>query len=271
MQRLATGSVLAIGLVAGLFYLPQLGWFLLLTLISVLCALELGTLLRTRYPGSLGWLLPVTTLAAIAALHFGDKLIGVDGAAGQGLMACVLIVLPAVGSLLTGHPERAWPAVPWISFGAIYCAIPAVLLVQLRENSGPWVVVLLLGVVGVGDSAAYYFGKRFGRAKLAPALSPKKTWIGSAAGVLAAVVFGALWSWFRLEQIELWLLLLVAATQVAAQFGDLLESAIKRTSGVKDSGALLPGHGGVLDRADASLLASPVFVIGVQMLGQEWR
>ncbi len=271
MQRLATGLVLTLGLIASLFLLPSEAWLGLLVLVGLLCANELATLLRSRNPGSPRWLLPTVTLMTMATMLYAGTLEGAERVAVQGLLALVVIVLPAVGALLTGEPERAWPAVPWTSFGALYCAVPVVLLFRVHESAGPWVVLLMFAVVGVGDSAAYYFGKQFGKAKLAPALSPKKTWVGSGSAVVAALVVGAVWSWFRLERIDPWLLLLVAMTQIAGQFGDLLESAIKRTSGVKDSGSILPGHGGILDRADASLLASPVFVVGVQLLGSNWR
>ena len=124
-----------------------------------------------------------------------------------------------------------------------------------------------------GDIAALYIGKRFGRRKLAPTLSPNKTWEGAIASVFASVIFGvgliALRRLARRPRLQLHSQLhtnaaLVAASSslavvnVAAQVGDLAESALKRSAGVKDSGTLLPGHGGILDRIDALLLAAPV-------------
>jgi phosphatidate cytidylyltransferase len=159
--------------------------------------------------------------------------------------------------------------------GSVFCllyvgftmsAIPA-----LREQSnGPSLLVFLMCVVWAGDIAALYIGRLWGRHKLAPALSPNKTWegtLGSLAGSLVAAggLFGlarwlAQWDNAKLsypEDIWYWLLLAVVVN-AAAQVGDLAESALKRSAGVKDSGTLLPGHGGVLDRIDALLLAAPV-------------
>ncbi len=270
MQRLATGFVLAAGLVVCLFLLPSLAWLAVLTLFVAACAHELGSLLSGRHPGSPGWALPLVAVATLATVYGSRLLPEQMESAATALLAAVVVVLPAICALLTGKPKNVWPAVPWITFGAVYCALPAVFLFDLREQSGPWLVVLLLGLVGVGDSAAYYVGKSLGRHKLAPELSPKKTWVGSAGGVLGALLFAAVWSWMRLERIDLLLLALAGATQVVGQFGDLLESAIKRTSGVKDSGSVLPGHGGFLDRADATLLGTPVFFLGVSLFGSSW-
>jgi phosphatidate cytidylyltransferase len=132
-------------------------------------------------------------------------------------------------------------------------------------------VAFLLCVVWAGDIAALYVGRAWGRHKLSPKLSPNKTWegaLGSVAGSLLvtggllglAHLLAAQWNSAVLsypEDLGYWLVL-AAAVNVAAQVGDLVESALKRSAGVKDSGSLLPGHGGVLDRIDALLLAAPV-------------
>jgi phosphatidate cytidylyltransferase len=147
-------------------------------------------------------------------------------------------------------------------------------LVNLRdpreEANGPSILALLFCVVWAGDIAALYVGRYWGRRKMAPVLSPKKTWEG-AAGSLAAslLVAGGLlalahilesWNSAVLSYsagIWYWLVL-AAVVNVAAQTGDLVESALKRSVGVKDSGDILPGHGGMLDRIDALLLAAPM-------------
>jgi phosphatidate cytidylyltransferase len=136
--------------------------------------------------------------------------------------------------------------------------------------NGPSLVAFLLCVVWVGDIAALYVGRAWGRHKMAPRLSPNKTWEGAVGSVLGSVLMagGLLGLAELLQQWDsavlsypgdywYWLLLAVVVN-VAAQVGDLAESALKRSAGVKDSGCLLPGHGGVLDRIDALLLAAPV-------------
>ena len=157
----------------------------------------------------------------------------------------------------------------------IYIAYPLTLipLIWNREQGDGLVLVIFLFLcVWSGDIAALYIGKRFGRHKLAPELSPNKTWEGSIASIVASVVFGlglvlyGDWltlhgsSFTRLHTNAPWWewMLLAILLNVAAQFGDLLESALKRGAGVKDSGTMLPGHGGILDRIDALLLAAPV-------------
>lgn len=155
----------------------------------------------------------------------------------------------------------------------VYIAYPLTLIPRLWSiESGVPTVLFLFLCVWCGDIAALYVGRRFGRHKLAPALSPNKTWEGAIASVVAAVVCGMgliLLGDFlanngsgftRLHTNAPWWewLLLAILLNMAAQFGDLLESALKRGAKVKDSGTLLPGHGGILDRIDALLLAAPV-------------
>ena len=153
-----------------------------------------------------------------------------------------------------------------VYIGFTLCTLP---LIGAQEG-GPSLLLLLLFVVWCGDIAALYVGKSIGRRKLAPRLSPNKTWEGTVASVAGSLVItvvlidlakyltgrgidlltypGSVWNW----------LLLALILNIAAQLGDLAESALKRGVGVKDSGTLLPGHGGVLDRIDALLLAAPV-------------
>jgi phosphatidate cytidylyltransferase len=156
-------------------------------------------------------------------------------------------------------------------FGLIYIAYPLTLIPLLwKQEDGPALVLFLMVCVWAGDIAALYLGRAFGERKLAPRLSPGKTWIGSIASILGSVLVAALLIYISdlltahgntvLHISEpLWQSLLLAAIlNIAAQLGDLLESAIKRGAGVKDSGTILPGHGGILDRIDALLLAAPV-------------
>lgn len=156
-------------------------------------------------------------------------------------------------------------------FGLIYIAYPLTLIPLLwKKEDGTALVVFLMVSVWVGDIAALYIGRRFGRHKLAPRLSPGKTWEGSAASIVGSVAAATLVIYIgdvlssrgnlilHTSQPMWQSILLAAVLNVAAQLGDLLESAIKRGAGVKDSGTMLPGHGGILDRIDALLLATPI-------------
>jgi phosphatidate cytidylyltransferase len=156
-------------------------------------------------------------------------------------------------------------------FGLIWIAYPLTLIPLLwKQEDGPALVVFLMVCVWAGDIAALYIGKNFGKRKLAPRLSPGKTWEGSIASVIGSVLAASL-VLFLGDQLSargntilhitepVWQSLLLAVLlNVAAQVGDLIESAVKRGAGVKDSGTMLPGHGGILDRIDALLFAAPV-------------
>lgn len=156
-------------------------------------------------------------------------------------------------------------------FGLLYIAYPLTLIPLLwSKENGPTLVLFLMLCVWTGDIAALYIGRAFGKRKLAPRLSPGKTWVGSIASIAGSILIAlalaetanalsARGNMLLHISEPLWQTLLLAAIlNVAAQLGDLLESAIKRGAGVKDSGTMLPGHGGILDRIDALLVAAPV-------------
>jgi len=145
-------------------------------------------------------------------------------------------------------------------FGAWRCAIP------LREMNRHWLMFGLL-VNWAGDAGAYYVGRRFGKHKLAARVSPKKTWEGSVASVAASILLagGYLLRWIPEVAIGHAMGITVVAN-VAGQVGDLAESAMKRGAGVKDSGAMLPGHGGFLDRVDSTLFSLPVIYAYLMVL-----
>jgi phosphatidate cytidylyltransferase len=166
-------------------------------------------------------------------------------------------------------------------FGLVYIAYTMSLLPLIwNRDDGKPLLIFLMVCVWAGDIAALYIGKNFGRHKLAPKLSPGKTWEGAAASLIGTMVVAACVFWIgdafsahgnmvlHIEE-PLWQLLLLAVVlNAAAQLGDLLESAIKRGAEVKDSGTMLPGHGGILDRIDALLLATPV--LWYALLIKDW-
>jgi phosphatidate cytidylyltransferase len=192
--------------------------------------------------------------------------------------------------------KGSYPAAAASAFAFTYIALPMAMLVQLRQQWGGafWLLYLLL-VVWAGDIFAYFVGRSLGRHLMAPRISPKKTWEGAAASVAASLVVGILLfnhalqissfllrigliqrrdGLFGLEKPEIWpIVWLTIALNVAAQLGDLVESLIKRGAGVKDSGTILPGHGGMLDRIDALLFAAPVlwfYAVALFPPGRPW-
>ena len=151
--------------------------------------------------------------------------------------------LPRAALLLTG--------IVYI-FGCWRCARP------LRELSPHWLMYGLM-LNWVGDIGAYYVGRPFGKHKLAPRVSPNKSWEGSIASVVTSALVGTIYLQLFLPSVPLWqAVALTVAANIAGQLGDLAESAMKRGADVKDSGAILPGHGGFLDRVDSTLFALPV-------------
>jgi len=143
--------------------------------------------------------------------------------------------------------------------GLLFIALPLSALVRLDAVSsiGPRLLLFTLALIWAGDTLAYFVGRWLGRLHMAPQISPGKTWEGAAANLLGSVIVGAAFApWLHLEARHM--VIMAALANIAGQMGDLIESVYKRAAGVKDSGALLPGHGGMLDRIDALILAAPV-------------
>jgi phosphatidate cytidylyltransferase len=200
---------------------------------------------------------------------------------GMALTAALAPFIFLTAAMRRSELSTGYPAAASSVFAFTYIAMPMALLVEIRRQPAGaiWVIYTLLAV-WAGDIFAYFVGKAIGRHRMSPEISPKKTWEGAVASILASVIIGTLWiqhgpgisetllGWglidrgsgmWGLEQPSLLpIIFLSAVVNIAAQLGDLVESLIKRGAGVKDSGTILPGHGGMLDRIDAMLFAVPV-------------
>lgn len=149
---------------------------------------------------------------------------------------------------------KGW-GVHWMLLGFVYCLLPALALLFLRErNEGLDLVIWVFIVTWATDIGAYFAGRAIGGPKLAPAISPNKTIAGLVGGMIVAGLLGGLWAWSA--GLPSLLVMLGVPLAAAAQGGDLFESWMKRRAGVKDSGTLLPGHGGVFDRLDGLLVVA---------------
>lgn len=202
---------------------------------------------------------PSYQLAGGLALHrqigrFAQGLPGVQEA------FFVFVLGVAVLTLWTKRPlVEALPAAGISASGLVLVAFPLSFAVRVHGLSaeGPRLLLFALVIIWVGDSVAYFVGRAMGKHPLAPHLSPKKTWEGSVASFLGSLLVGVVFTrWLSAPLPHL--VVMAGIGNLAGQVGDLLESAYKRSVGVKDSGGLLPGHGGVLDRVDALILAIPV-------------
>jgi phosphatidate cytidylyltransferase len=159
----------------------------------------------------------------------------------------------------------------WILGGLAYVGLATAFLVFLREFAEIYILLGIIGVVIATDTGAYFAGRTFGGPKIAPAISPSKTWSGLFGGMAMAALFIGIEGHYT-EGFKLWQPLAGAALAVVAQMGDFFESWMKRRAGVKDSGNLIPGHGGLFDRADgliAVLCVTAIVVVVLQMTGPQ--
>lgn len=172
----------------------------------------------------------------------------------------VFLIGVALLTLATRRPMvEALPAAGISSSALLLVALPLTYAIRLHgiAKDGPFLLLFSLVITWVADTTAYFVGRAIGKHAFAPHLSPKKTWEGAIASFFGSVLVGFLaHRWLDIPAVHL--MGMAAAGNVAGQIGDLLESAYKRSAGVKDSGALLPGHGGILDRIDALILTFPV-------------
>jgi phosphatidate cytidylyltransferase len=183
-------------------------------------------------------------------------------------VACV-----ALGIVLAAVLARMRAAASlWASIGVALVGLPAVALVWLRSvpELGLDLLLWLLIVVWTTDTAAYVVGRRVGGPRLAPSISPGKTWSGLGGGVIGASLASVITAWALGYERLIQFAGLGAVFAVLAQLGDLAESALKRRAGVKDSGSLIPGHGGVLDRVDGLLLTAPALALLVGSKAWQW-
>jgi len=181
---------------------------------------------------------------------------------GISLEAVLLIFVygtAAIG-LGTRRPLRdVLPAIAAGSAGVLFVALPFSYIVRSNEieHVGRQLVLFTLCLMWAGDTSAYFAGKAFGHLPMAPALSPKKTWEGAFANLISSLLVGIAFArWMQADAVTMLIIAMLA--NIAGQLGDLIKSAYKRGAAVKDSGTLLPGHGGMLDRIDSLILASPV-------------
>jgi phosphatidate cytidylyltransferase len=259
MKRLLTG----IGLIALAFYLiffsPALIFAAAALAMSLLCYREYSALVVAHHIPNPGW---AGIIGGLLMLFLPEIARGQAGLlSGFSLFA----ILAFVVGLRFSDLSTILPYAACVILGALYTFAPWRFAIDLRAES-IHLLFFALALNWIGDSAAYYVGRTLGKHSLAPVVSPKKSWEGAIASVSGSVVFGLLYLGHFLPLFPWWQVTILAITgNVMGQFGDLAESAIKRGAGVKDSGTLLPGHGGMLDRVDSNLFTLPV-VFGMERL-----
>ena len=278
-QRIIT-AVLLIPLVFAALFLAPITWFAWLAAgVFVLASLEWGSFVdaRLRRPVALVLcvLLTLTLLWQPVSSLWQPTLAGLPNAmlylSGSWWLLALVLVLryPASAAL--------WRSSVWLKtlFGVatllpFYWALLSLRSVNLWHDSstGAWLLLFVMALVWAADSGAYFFGKAFGKHKLAPAVSPGKTIEGMIGGLLAAAVLAGVVTYFVGADVHTTLVVLVSSliAVLASILGDLGESMFKREAGLKDSGTLLPGHGGILDRIDSLTAALPIFLLSYLLL-----
>lgn len=271
-QRAALGpravtAVVGIALLLAALRSGGAWWTALVAIVAMLCAWEFARMQALRPLQAAGFVALIAVLFSAFLIGNGLTLV-VIGAIWLGLVA------EKVFTRLGWPPPRPWPAHPqpevdppaWLLFGPTYLAVPTGVLARWRLELPAESILAFLLIIWANDTAAYFVGIAAGRHKLAPSISPGKSWEGAAAGTAAGALVAALAaSWLGMTPGRAIVFGLLVT--IASQIGDLLESAMKRRAGVKDSGTILPGHGGVLDRFDGILLAAPIAYFMVRLWG----
>lgn len=266
--RVATAVVLVLVFLSALFLLPPLGFSALMAIVVAYGAWEWGALAGLRRATARAAYV-IALLALLVWLFSGWQLPG--SALNKEVALPLLLVAGAWWAVallwVQGYPSSAvlWGNVMVCLGVGILVLAPVWLAISVLvgEPRGPWLVLTVVLIVALADIGAYFTGRAFGRHKLAPAVSPGKTWEGALGGIVSVAVFIAVLGIWRELDVQAWLPWagVALATALASVLGDLLESMLKRHRGVKDSGTILPGHGGLLDRLDSLTAALPVFTL----------
>ncbi|RLB41437.1 MAG: hypothetical protein DRH12_08135 [Deltaproteobacteria bacterium] len=262
LKRWLTGIILAVVLVVPLFIGPKWPFHLVLAAISIVAMREIFEMFELTAPFALRLVAYLVSSCLFVAIFLGRVQY-------WPLIIAAWTLLPMIGGLFfySNTNENVTNSVVKAVYAPCYIALPLALLAFVfRYPRGNLWVLFLFVAVFAGDTGAFYLGRLFGRHKLIPSISPGKTWEGAIGGIVCTVVAG-LW-FFRItgiKTLEVSGVVLLFTISIVAQLGDLAESLLKRTHGKKDSGSLLPGHGGILDRIDGLLFAVPVLYYYLMM------
>lgn len=268
-QRVLTALLLVPLVVAGVLFLDTTILAAILGAIVLLGAREMGRLAKLTTPLSLIAYVAVVAVLLWATWQFvtSDQLLIVQGVLSIWWVLATMLLVSRRKPL---EPADG-PRLTILAMGALVLVAAWLSIVSLHafEPYGPRLVLFLMILIWVADSGAYFAGRAFGKSKLSPIVSPGKTWAGAVGAALGAVISAGVLVFTDAAGPQpllalMGLCVLVTAVSIG---GDLWESRLKREAGVKDSGNLLPGHGGVLDRIDSLLAAAPVFALGIAVLG----
>lgn len=257
-ERVITAILMLLVLVPAMLWLPQAGWALLTAGVIALGAWEWGALAafseaaRKLYGGCLFVLMVLLVIFFPALLQWPDAALKQALLWGYGLVTLFWLVL--VPLWVRGRWRCKGVSGAWLGLMVL---LPAWLAIVQFRALGVLTLLAVLSIAWVADIAAYFSGRAFGKHKLAPSVSPGKTWEGVAGAVVGVLILGFAVGPLAGVDTGFWAAILVLLTAVSV-LGDLFESLLKRLAGIKDSSQLLPGHGGILDRIDSLTAILPV-------------
>lgn len=263
-QRIITALILIPLTLLVLFYMPPMAFCFLTAFITLGAAWEWSTLMEIKKPGWRWFYLLITALFFVSVLFIPVLYIFILASIWWCFALLLVVLYPRLSGCWSRHPffrgvmgvlvlVPCWAAINYIR----------------NQSDGVYALLFLFVLIWGADSAAYFTGKKWGTIKLAPTVSPGK----SVQGLVGALVFSTLLALIILFLLQIplqswaWCLALSLVTVIFSVIGDLFESMLKRQAGLKDSGRLLPGHGGLLDRIDSLTAAAPIFVFGSLVLG----
>jgi phosphatidate cytidylyltransferase len=271
--RVLTAAVLIPAVLAALFLLPPLYWALVTLAIIAVGAHEWSRLVGMSTTAR------IVLVGVVVAI--GLTLVTKSAGFGRGWPDPVILAGCGLASVFWIVVAPPWVIGRWPTRGALRMGIVGVIVLigawmaiaELQARS-PWLVLAAMAIVWIADTAAYFSGRQFGRHKLAPAVSPGKTWEGVFGAWVAVAIYAAILAQFAASAgfrapvtamtVAVWIVFAVLLAAISV-VGDLFESLLKRHAEVKDSGTLLPGHGGILDRIDALLAAMPIAALAAQL------
>ncbi|MEH6528831.1 MAG: phosphatidate cytidylyltransferase [Porticoccus sp.] len=268
-QRVITAIVIAVVFLLALFSLSPYSFSLAVAVVVIYAAWEWSDLSGiSGLPLRLAYTAVLAVLLAVVAYILGLTTEGsIQLAPGRSLLMTMVPWWAIALLWVQGYPSSAilWGSC-WVrGIMGFLVLVPtwSALVILIHSAQGQWMILLVVMIVALADIGAYFSGRHFGKHKLAPSVSPNKTWEGLLGGVVANVVVVLLLGAILKLDSRTWGLLavMIMITALASVLGDLLESMVKRHRGIKDSGNILPGHGGVLDRVDSLTAALPVFTL----------
>lgn len=260
LVRSVTGIIFVTVIVLGVTLYPQLGIgvFSVFGVIGVfeIYSMSLGINQSNKWSFVILGIL-VGLVSMLQALHYDQ-------------VAYVALAIPALAGvpIVFSRDEDKAVSLGVVGLAIMYVGIPTFVLIDLLVNplgEVPYLLIML-ALIWTNDTMAFVTGKLFGKHKIAPRISPKKSWEGTIGGALFAGGMGLLLSFLFLDEVKIGFFILGMFTGLLAFVGDLLESVLKRNFGVKDSGNVLPGHGGILDRMDATYFSAPLYYLMLQIL-----